>query len=260
MCLPQIPGHHAMRMMTFISPLARKHPQVRDYLIDTLKKAMYQSELSTRQLGVSGFCKILSHVKSSNAHRPTAGAHGTQPSISGYSLFSQQTYGTAMNNGQQHFDYLVLEIIGILRKCFNQTHEIKETLYEKLLPSMELNPNITPHVLQFLDWHFRNYFDVSSGCSIKFNKCVREQVVDGNSTVQVYDQIGKLLQFMCQAVLICDHNAVEYDTSDLKEFLGILLERIDLITVQRLGLVSSLFDVQQSINFSNFSAINSHQI
>lgn len=243
-----------MRMMTFINPLAKVSNPIRDYLIDILKKAMYQSELSTRQLGVYGFCMILKQLRNSNARRTAVGAYGTQPSISGYSVFSQQMFGT-MNNGQRHFDHLVLEIIGILRKCFNQTHEIKEILYEGLLQSMELNPNLTPHVLQFLDWHFRNYFDVSNGITIKFDKCIREQIVDGVNTVQIYDHIGKLLQFICQSIQICDRNAIEYDTGDLKEFMGTLIVRIDLITVDRLGLVSELirlssFWLSQSIAFN----------
>lgn len=225
-----------MRMLTFINPLAKISNPIRDYLIDILKKAMYQSDLTTRQLGVYGFCMILKQLRNSNSRRTIIGAQGSQPSISGYSLFSQQIYGT-MNNGQRHFDHLVLEIIGILRKCFNQTHEIKEMLYEGLMQSLELNPNLTPHVLQFLDWHFRNYFDMSNGITIKFDKCVCEQMVDGFNTVQIYDHIGKLLQFICHSVLICDRNELDYDTSDLKEFLALLLEKIDLITVHRLGLV-----------------------
>lgn len=226
-----------MRMMTFIAPLAKISNPIRDYLIETLRKAMYQSELATRQLGVYGFCMILKQLRNSNSKRGTGAVHGTQPSISGYSIFSQQMFNNS-NNTQKQFDLLVLEIIGILRKCFNQTHEIKEILYEGLTRSMEFNPNLIPHILQFLDWHFRNYFDTNAGLTIKFDKCVREQTVDGVADVIVYDHLGKLLQFICQCIVISDRNALEYDTTDLKELLDTILERIDVISVQQLGLVS----------------------
>lgn len=98
-------------------------------------------------MGVYGFCLVLKHLRdnnsrrggaivgsSSNQHRALTGSGRfgmtfSQHSLSGYSLMSQTILDTE-HNPQRHFDMLALEIIGMLRKCFNQTYEVKEVLYE----------------------------------------------------------------------------------------------------------------------------------
>lgn len=42
---------------------------------------------------------------------------------------SQNTFGN-VNNPQRNFDMMTLEIIGLLRKAFQQNSEVKEVLYE----------------------------------------------------------------------------------------------------------------------------------
>lgn len=82
-------------------------------------------------MAVYGFCMILKQLNNSNSQRSQLNASGmcTQHSISGFSLMSQATLGNRANP-QRHFDMLTLEIIGVLRSCFNQSLDIKITLYE----------------------------------------------------------------------------------------------------------------------------------
>lgn len=236
----QIPGHHAMRMMTFILPLIKNNAQIRDYFIDILRRAMYQSNLSTRQMGVHGFCLILKQQRNNNSHRPTShmsSFNGTQLSISGFSMMSQHNLNSG-KNPNLNFDMCVLEIIGILRKCFNQTYEIKEILYDGLLNAVQQNTKLISHVVQFLEWHLRNYFeDVENDLTIKFNKCISETNTAGVSSIQLNDHLGKLLHFMVQCIILVDYHDLEVETADLREFFDLLVENLTKISMEKLGLV-----------------------
>lgn len=227
-----------MRMMTFVVPLLKYSNAVRDYFIETLRKAMYQSDLSTRQAAVHGFCVILKELRNNNSCRSGAGLGGSQFNISGYSLMSQQLVSTP-NNPQRHFDMCVLEIIGILRKCFNQTYEIKKMLYDGLTNAVELNAKLTPHILLFLESHFRDYICIlDSQVRIKFEKCIAEKCVDGIPTVQIWDHFGKLLQLIGRCIIKCDENSLDFETGDLKELFDSVIDRVDTIKLEQLGLVS----------------------
>lgn len=116
-----IPGHHAMRMITFIYPLIKISFAIRDGLIEVLTKAMSQTNAALRRFGVYGFCLVLKNLRNNNSRRAAGQVSSsnnlsfTQGTISGYSLMSQSTLGNR-DNPQRHFDMLALEIIGILRK------------------------------------------------------------------------------------------------------------------------------------------------
>lgn len=230
-----------MRMMTFILPLTKHNNQIRDYFIDILRRAMYQSDLSTRQMAIYGFCALLKQQRMNSSWRSSSGRLGpTQMSISGFSLMSQQTLGTT-NNPNMMFDMFVLEIIGILRKCFNQPYEIKSILYDGLTSAIQQNYKLIQHVLQFIDWHFRSYFTESANeISINFDKCINETIVDDVPTIYVQDHIGKLLHFISQCIILLDISGLEFDVTDLKEFFEELLIKIDSITMEKLGLVETL--------------------
>uniref|UniRef100_A0A1B0GNT2 Uncharacterized protein n=1 Tax=Phlebotomus papatasi TaxID=29031 RepID=A0A1B0GNT2_PHLPP len=57
--LLMIPGLQAMRIVSFIYPLIRISYVTRDYLIDTLRKAMFSHDEWTRTFGIYGFCTLL---------------------------------------------------------------------------------------------------------------------------------------------------------------------------------------------------------
>lgn len=227
-----------MKMMTFIAPLIKTNTQIRDYFIEMLRRAMYQSNISTRQMAVYGFCLILKQLRSNSAWRASSRVGGsTQLSISGFSVMSQQTFGSGKNPNMA-FDMCVLEIIGILRKCFNQTYEIKEILYDGLSSAVQQNPKIITHVLQFLDWHFRSYFnEIADTITINFDKAIIEVNHGDITAVQINDHIGKLLHFIAQCIILLEHLELEFDINDLKEFFEQLLEKMDTITLDQLGLV-----------------------
>lgn len=235
----QIPGHHAMRMMTFIVPLTKSNTQIRECFIEMLRRAMYQSNKSTRQMAVYGFCLVLKQLRNNSVWRTSNRAAGsTQMSISGFSVMSQQALDSA-NNPNMAFDVCVLEIIGILRKCFNQPYEIKEVLYDGLGNAVQQNPKLIPHVLRFLEWHFRSYFcEMANTISINFDKAIIEIDQDDTVTIQINDHIGKLLQFITQCLILHEHHGLDFEIKDLQQFFEKLVEQIDSINLDEIGLVS----------------------
>lgn len=225
-----------MRMMAFITPLTQISNQIRDSLIDVLRKAMYHSDINTRKLSVFGFCNVLKQLRQNNARRGSSALNGSQLTISGYSLLSQ-SMNDPSRNSHHHFDIMVLEIMGILRKCLNQTHEIKEILYDSLAKAADANLKLTPHIIQFLELHFRSYFRIAdSQITINFEKCVNE--TDEGFGVKINDQLGKLTKCLGHCVLVCEQGSLEYDASTLLSFFNDLINHVYLIDSDALGIVS----------------------
>uniref|UniRef100_A0A182MHL8 Fanconi anemia group I protein n=1 Tax=Anopheles culicifacies TaxID=139723 RepID=A0A182MHL8_9DIPT len=242
-----INGTHAMRFMAFIFPLLRVSHTIRDRYIEVLRKAMYNGETSTRIMGVFGFCSLLKQLKNNNSRRSIMGngaGNYTQLTISGMSLLSQAAYGSS-NNPNIHFDMLTLEIMGILRKCFTQTLEVREMLYEALGRAVEFNTQLLPHVLQFIDWHFESFFGDSPNETfrIDFEKCVRykgevneDDLPDEQRSIVVYDNVGRLTAFMVHCVVLCDQHDVQHDTGAVKNTLQLIVERIDNLRMDDMGI------------------------
>uniref|UniRef100_A0A182JNR2 Fanconi anemia group I protein n=1 Tax=Anopheles christyi TaxID=43041 RepID=A0A182JNR2_9DIPT len=246
-----INGTYAMRFMAFIFPLLRISHTIRDRYIEVLRKAMHNGETSTRIMGVFGFCSLLKQLKNNNARRSIMGSGGgnyTQLTISGMSLLSQAAYGSP-NNPNVHFDMLTLEIMGMLRKCFTQTLEVRQMLYEALGRAVEFNIQLLPHVLQFIDWHFESFFGENPKelFRIDFEKCVRykgeageDYSADEQRPIVVYDNVGRLTAFMVHCIVLCDQHDVQHDTSAIRSTLQLVTERIDNLSAEDMGITATL--------------------
>ncbi|XP_053673682.1 Fanconi anemia group I protein [Anopheles nili] len=246
-----INGTYAMQFIAFIFPLLRISHSIRDRYIEVLRKAMYHGETSTRLMGVFGFCSLLKQLKNNNSRRSVMGSAGgnyTQLSISGMSLLSQAAYGSP-NNPNIHFDMLTLEIMGILRKCFTQTVEVREMLYEALRRAAEFNTQLLPHVLQFIDWHFESFFgeNPEESFRIEFDKSVRykgeydeDEPSDEQRPIVVYDNVGRLTAFMVHCVVLCDQHHVPHDTNAVKKSLQLIVERIDNLGTNDMGITDPM--------------------
>lgn len=208
-------------------------------------------------MGVYGFCAVLKNLRESNAaSRATTGIQqsgsgawlsSTQHCISGYSMMSQALHGSAaVATPQRNFDILALEILGILRKCFNETVDIKVCLYEGLLKAVDFNPKLTPHILLFLEWHFQSYIGLDvQPLKIRFDLVV--MTIGGSSDgddkpVVVRDHVGRLVQLMAHCVRMCQTAQLDGDISTVDNLLLALMERIDELDAEKFCLVGSQLD------------------
>lgn len=96
---------------------------------------------------------------------------------------------------------------------------------------MDLNPKLVPHVLQFIDWHFRSFFvapieeDEDNQFSVKFEKIVSSKDLQENE-IEIHDNLGKLLIFVTQCLVIFEKYETEYDTREIKRLIKLSLEKV----------------------------------
>lgn len=196
---------------------------------------------STQQMGVHGFCVVLKLIRDNNSRRIRTG-HGviSQPTISGFSLASQiSTHQSNRTNKSRHFDLLALEILGILKKCFNQTSRIKVTLYDGLSKAIDFNPKIIPHLEPFLTQHFVQYFEMTDlSFEIKFDKIVRERT---ENVFDIWDSLGRLVLLMGRIVVLARTNDLHCEIDSTAKTLDTMMNKIDVLTVEQLGLVNIFF-------------------
>ncbi|XP_036335814.1 uncharacterized protein LOC118746136, partial [Rhagoletis pomonella] len=221
-----------MRMMSFILPILKLSAIVRDSFIEVLSKAINSGDQSIRSMAVYGFCMILKQLNNSNSQRsqPRASSFCTQLSISGFSLMSQATLGNRQNPNR-HFDLLTLEIIGLLRSCFANNLTMKRVLYDNLQRAVELNPKLVPHVLQFIDWHFRSFFRVSTVNGEVEDFCVLFEKVVCSATenvyeIQIQDNLGLLIQFISHCLSQFQQFDVEYDVGEMQRLLHLAVKKV----------------------------------
>ncbi|XP_050324049.1 Fanconi anemia group I protein isoform X1 [Bactrocera neohumeralis] len=226
-----LPGDQSMRMMSFILPILKISAVVRDAFIEVLRKAMSSSMKHIRTMAVYGFCMVLKQLNNSNSQRSQSNPSSfcTQ-NISAFSLISQG----AIDSRQypyRYFDMLTQEIMGLLRSCFASNIVMKRVLYENLQRAVELNPKLVPHVLQFIDWHFRSFFrvpkvtDVEGNFSVIFDKAVRTSPVNAYE-LQIQDNLGLLVQFVSHCLIKLEEFESEYDVREIKRLLRLAVEKV----------------------------------
>lgn len=188
-------------------------------------------------MGVHGFCVVLKLLRDNNSRRIRSGFGGlSQPTLSGMSLASQITQSNRAHKSR-FFDLLALEILGTLKKCFNQTSRLKVTLYDGLATAIEFNAKLIPHVLSFVSYHFVQYFNISDlGFEIKFDKIVRER---SDNVYDIWDSLGHLVFLMSKIVVYGRMNDFQSEIDATAKTLDTLMNKIDVLTVEQLGLVSS---------------------
>lgn len=120
---------------------------------------------------------------------------------------------------------MMLEILGMLRKCFSDKRELRVTLYESLLSSIVANPFIVSNVLEFIEGHFRDYFDCEGDDSvINFERAIK-------ANNEANDDLGCLLKFIINCVTIASSRVNRENLNcDLNMFQNILKKLIEKIS------------------------------
>lgn len=213
-------------------------------------------------MGVYGFCLVLKHLRENNSRRagttstqhqvPLSGSGRfglvfSQQSISGYSLMSQTILDNDQNP-QRFFDMLALEVIGILRKCFNQTYEVKQVLYEGLSRAIDFNPKLSPHIIQFLESHLQKYVVIENG---GFELKIGEVVRDLNGTLSVWDHVGHLVQLMGHCVVVCKDKGVAHDLRAMVGLMETMMQRMEDFSIdnQVIDIVCSKITIKYNVGY-----------
>lgn len=215
-----------------------KSIDLRDHMIEVMKAAMYQKNVQVRQMAIFSFCLMLRKFTKPPArlsavhHNESRFAHN----ISFFSLTQSQIPINSINSNVRQVEIMMLEILGMLRKALSDARELRVTLYESLLSSIIANPFIVSNVLEFIEGHFRDYFDCEGDDVINFDRAIRTS----NNEVVATDDLGCLLKFIINCVIIASlRNNRENLNCDLDLYQNIinkLIEKISNSTLSSLKL------------------------
>lgn len=158
--LPELDLDTALSIESVIFTAITKSTSLRDLMIDVMKKAMYQRNVEIRKMAIFSFCIMLRKFTkpSSRLSASTSTQSRFSHNISMFSLTQSQiaiSANSSRNNNIRQVEIIMLEILGLLRKCFSENNEIKVMLYESLLNSIQANSFIVSNVFEFLNGHFR---------------------------------------------------------------------------------------------------------
>lgn len=118
-----------------------------------MRSAMYQNKPGMRKLAVYAFCVMLRKVTKPSANHFEA--YVPSQNISMMSLMSQSQLPPTEKANMRRVSVMVLEILGLLQKCFSHSADIRITLYESLLSAVSANPFIIPNVLELIEPYIR---------------------------------------------------------------------------------------------------------
>lgn len=96
-----------------------------------------------------------------------------------------------------------------------------------------------PHVLQFIDWHFRSYFTYKStkkdeidilsfndvDFQIQFEKLVEAKDNQSNN-IYIYDNLGRLLILLSHCLLIFENFKTEYNVKEISRLIQFSIDKV----------------------------------
>lgn len=239
----------ALAIESVIFTAITKSINLRDLMIDLMKKAMYQRNVEIRKMAIFSFCIMLR--KFTKPTRSSASTSSTQSRFShNLSMFSltqsQIAISASANRNIRQVEIIMLEILGLLRKCFSESIDIKVMLYESLLNSIQANSFIISNVLEFVDGHFRMYFDCEEEMLMDFDKLFKHN--ESNDELIIMDDLGQLLKFMISCIVMTKehHQKLNYDINIYEKILQKITEKCISATMEQLHVLNAI-DLRNSV-------------
>uniref|UniRef100_A0A6A7G4B5 Fanconi anemia group I protein-like n=4 Tax=Hirondellea gigas TaxID=1518452 RepID=A0A6A7G4B5_9CRUS len=160
---------------------------LRDALIITLRKMLFSRNVDSRVVAVRGFLLLLRQL------RVVGALPSSQASLSFSSALSQisctaQVHSEVSTNRNQT---LCFELLGVLRRCFSQQHQVRSALYAGLYDVCRVNPKLCPNILSLLHQHLTGFIDLRPDT---LNPVVLKKTVQVHGdTATLQEPLGNLL-------------------------------------------------------------------
>ncbi|ROT72473.1 Fanconi anemia group I-like protein [Penaeus vannamei] len=189
-------------------PLLKMSMTLKDALMITLRKMLFSKQVESRQVAVRGFLQFLRHFR----------VMGTLPNSQASMSFSS-SLSTVSINADVHSVFnnstneaLCLELLGVLRRCFSQQHEVKSTFYAGLYDVSRANPKLTVSILELLLQHIKVFLDVRADI---FNPVILKKVISiqGENAVLI-EPMGDLLGSLGAIKTYYEENRERITTED----------------------------------------------
>lgn len=226
--------------------------KLREIMSKTMRNAMYQNSPEMRKLAIHSFCVMLKYVK-----KPRKGSmneyFGSSQNLSMLSFMSQTQLPSTGEGNMRRVGVMVLEILGILKKCFSHNAEYRVTLYEDIIDAITLNEFIIQNVVELVEPYFRDYFDNENREVVMSFENIFKQT-DGGDVI-VMDNLGKFLVFFITCLETAqDKKMLDEDKNQFRTYFDIidkLIEKISEVTLNQIG-VFSVLDFKASVQISQF--------
>ncbi|XP_068220646.1 Fanconi anemia group I protein [Palaemon carinicauda] len=208
-----LPLSAASHLLQALLPLFKMSMTLKDTLMMILRKMQFSKQVESRQAAVKGFMQFLRYFR----------VMGILPSSQASMSFSS-SLNTISVNADVHSVFnnstneaLCLEILGVLRRCFSQQHEVKSVLYSGMNDVCRSNPKLILSILELLHRHCKQYLDTRQ---VVFNPIdLRKIVVVQGDSVQLVEPMGDLLSSIgtCKLCLEKKRAGGDYDDDDEDE-------------------------------------------
>ena len=260
----RLPFNTSRRALYALLPLVKLSRVLRDDLIIALRKLLFCSSTDARQAATSGVLLLLKTFRISTS-RSVSQLSQTQGSGSLSQVAVDVQRGGRMSN-----EALCLELLGVLRRCFMQSPEVKMVFYSGVMEVVNKNPELCEGVLEVAYTHLL-YLWGPEGSSRQrwqlnldkigreandsweleepvgwFLNCLQQitsktqQVTEGDN--EILDKVTKLLEEMVEKYGNCEPGELGFDETDNFDKKTVAGERKVLQLEQLKGLLESLME------------------
>ncbi|XP_063609803.1 Fanconi anemia group I protein-like [Penaeus indicus] len=245
----------ATHLLHALLPLLKMSMTLKDALMIILRKMLFSKQVESRQVAVRGFLQFLRRFR----------VMGTLPSSQASMSFSS-SLSTVSINADVHSVFnnstneaLCLELLGVLRQCFSQQHEVKSTFYTGLYDVSRANPKLTISILELLLQHIKVFLDLRADI---FNPIILKKVISiqGENAVLI-EPMGDLLGSLAAIKTYYEENREGITTEDDDEeenavsILNEVCSIFDLLTEKLAGCGLDDLGFDTNGEFSNSSAV-----
>ncbi|KAK4296808.1 hypothetical protein Pmani_030728 [Petrolisthes manimaculis] len=148
------PGPATLLLQAY-NPLFKMNMSLKDTIMLIMRKMIFSKRVESRQVAVCGFLQFLRNFRllgtlpSSQASMNFSSSMSTSVSADIHTVFNSSTN-----------EALCLELLGILRRCFSQQHEVKTTFYGGLFEVCQTNPKVAVSIVEMLHHHLTTLLDL----------------------------------------------------------------------------------------------------
>ncbi|KAI9280231.1 FANCI solenoid 4-domain-containing protein [Umbelopsis sp. AD052] len=191
--LSYLPLDSAKRLMSSLNPIIQRDNRLKEALMLILRKGLFAKATEGRQIAVHGFLLLVQSIHA-NAPSGTSSDSSTNSSI--------------------------LEILGLLRRCFSQQPEVRLLVYENLSKISIEHPELASDILAMLQLQFKKYFvaDQSFDNPLQLDKCVEQSSLGGS--VHTVEPIHSLIQALVKTMVAMRSNNQGTTSSDITSLQG----------------------------------------
>ncbi|CAO3673883.1 unnamed protein product [Umbelopsis ramanniana] len=215
--LSYLPLGSAKRLMSSLGPIIQRDNRLKEALMLILRKGLFAKATEGRQIAVHGFLLLVHSIHAN----PTA---------------TSSTGST---------DSSILEILGLLRRCFSQQPEVRLLVYENLSKISIEHPQLASDILAMLQLQFNKYFvvDQSFDNPLQLDKCVEQSSTGGS--VHIVEPIHSLIQALVKTMV-----AMQSDTHATTSFdMAFLQGNIDSLCFRLCKADPEDFELDKSSNY-----------